>query len=756
MAFRGIQSTNIISTEVGFTDPVLILNKDGSTAVDVGFLGKIGSTSYAGLVKDSTTEDFLLIKSISINSSSINDIDATDLSLVKGDLQVETVTGDLIGDVTGQVSSISNFNTDSLSEGSTNLYYTTARWDTKMAAADTDDLSEGSTNLYYTDARADARAQIKIDAIVESSYATKVGYNLADETDTTSIVLNPGDASTPATYRGDVINDSGTVIVDVSSTSSTFTGGLMGNTYGDVYNPTGANKILESGTGNLDSVLTVDSATATTLNAGTTNISGIATFTGGSANFTGTTTIGDWNGAVYDRTGSTLIIEDNATPNPIVHADLDGDVTGTVSDISNHDTDDLSEGSTNLYYTDARADARVNLQVGTNLDLSGKSTNNLPEGTNLYYTNARADARITNALIDEDNMASDSATKLPSQQSVKAYVDSQVASATTFAGLTDTTVSTSDPNATSNVSAVGHFWVNKTSGEVYVCTDATTNANVWKGVGIESLTSVEYLVVAGGGGGGGNNGTGNAGGGGAGGYRTSTSFAITTGSSYTVTVGSGGSGAATNVGSDGANSVFGSITSTGGGGGGAYSNQAGRAGGSGGGGPQTTGGGGAGTSGQGNAGGDNNGIGGSGGGGAGGTGYSSTGSSNREGGVGGVGLASSITGSSVYRAGGGGGGTHNTGTGGYGVSGAGGNGGGGNGHYKNTNQATAGTANTGGGGGGGGETSHAGANGGSGVVIIAYSSAYSAATTSGTVSVSTASRSGYRVYTFTGNGTITF
>jgi len=41
--------------------------------------------------------------------------------------------------------------TGDLSEGS-NLYYTTARWDSKLAAADTGDLSEGS-NLYYTDAR---------------------------------------------------------------------------------------------------------------------------------------------------------------------------------------------------------------------------------------------------------------------------------------------------------------------------------------------------------------------------------------------------------------------------------------------------------------------------------------------------------------------------------------------------------------------------------------------------------------------------
>jgi len=36
-----------------------------------------------------------------------------------------------------------------------------------------------------------------------------------------------------------------------------------------------------------------------------------------------------------------------------------GNVTGQVSDISNHDTDALSEGSSNLYYTDARVDTRL-------------------------------------------------------------------------------------------------------------------------------------------------------------------------------------------------------------------------------------------------------------------------------------------------------------------------------------------------------------------------------------------------------------
>ena len=43
--------------------------------------------------------------------------------------------------------------TDDVSEGSTNLYYTSGRFDTAFGAKDTDDLTEGTTNLYYTDAR---------------------------------------------------------------------------------------------------------------------------------------------------------------------------------------------------------------------------------------------------------------------------------------------------------------------------------------------------------------------------------------------------------------------------------------------------------------------------------------------------------------------------------------------------------------------------------------------------------------------------
>jgi hypothetical protein len=79
---------------------------------------------------------------------------------------------------------------------------------------------------------------------------------------------------------------------------------------------------------------------------------------------------------------------------------------------------------------------------------------------------------------------------------------------------------------------------------------------------------------------------------------------------------------------------------------------------------------------------------------------------------------------------------------------AGGLGGGGTGSNDSFNSISNGTANTGGGGGSGG-------SGGSGIVIIRYPDSYLAATSttgSPTITVS----GGYRMYTFTGNGSITF
>ena len=105
---------------------------------------------------------------------------------------------------------------------------------------------------------------------------------------------------------------------------------------------------------------------------------------------------------------SITVVEDNSivklTSTPLNVSVNTGVVTLQTSGISSIngdagpvvvlDTDDISEGAINQYYTDARADARVDLQTGANLDLSQKTTTDLTEGTNLYYTDGRVQTVI--------------------------------------------------------------------------------------------------------------------------------------------------------------------------------------------------------------------------------------------------------------------------------------------------------------------------------------------------------------------------
>jgi len=106
-----------------------------------------------------------------------------------------------------------DINTDNLTEGSTNIFYTEARFDGSLATKDTGDLTEG-TNLYYTNARADARVdagfaakdtgdlaegtnlyytQARVDARIGALAATTAQGALADT------ATQPGDLATVAT-----------------------------------------------------------------------------------------------------------------------------------------------------------------------------------------------------------------------------------------------------------------------------------------------------------------------------------------------------------------------------------------------------------------------------------------------------------------------------------------------------------------------------------------------------------------------------
>jgi trimeric autotransporter adhesin len=66
--------------------------------------------------------------------------------------------------------------------------------------------------------------------------------------------------------------------------------------------------------------------------------------------------------------------------------------------LSGFDTDNLSEGSSNLYYTDSRVKTKLNTESvisgSSQVSLSGFSTSDLSEGTNLYYTDTRVKTKL--------------------------------------------------------------------------------------------------------------------------------------------------------------------------------------------------------------------------------------------------------------------------------------------------------------------------------------------------------------------------
>jgi len=123
----------------------------------------ISSGSFGNVVS------FGKVSGINTSSYTLGDILYSDPSVAGGLTSTKPTPTDHILIVCAVTDSASNGSiqvrlshepdTDEVPEGSTNLYYTTARantdFDTRLATKDTDDLAEGSTNQYYTNARVD-------------------------------------------------------------------------------------------------------------------------------------------------------------------------------------------------------------------------------------------------------------------------------------------------------------------------------------------------------------------------------------------------------------------------------------------------------------------------------------------------------------------------------------------------------------------------------------------------------------------------
>ena len=251
--------------------------------------------------------------------------------------QVLTGTGGLTmgSNLNLNSNNINNLDNPVAAQDAATKAYVDAQVDTADAlselSGDTDDVSEGSTNLYFTDARARAAVSAS-DAGGDGSFT----YN-----STTGAFTYTGPSASETRAHFSAVDAGGDGSFAYSNGVYTYTGPSQAE----------ANARVEA-------YLSVTDAGG---DGSLSYSSGVFTYTGPSAaevraHISGGTGVTVSSGAI--SIGQSVATTDSVTFADVT-ADLTGDVTGTVSSIANHNTGNLSEGS-NLYFTNERVDDRVN------------------------------------------------------------------------------------------------------------------------------------------------------------------------------------------------------------------------------------------------------------------------------------------------------------------------------------------------------------------------------------------------------------
>ena len=349
----------------------------------------------------------------------------------------------------------------------------------------------------------DATTDIVLDADGGDVFFKDGGTTFGSATNTSGNLILKSGTTTAATFSGANITLAGTVGSGAITSTGIITGSFFVATSGSVIfegtTDDSFETTLQVVDPDVDRTLLLPNASDTLIGKATTDTLTNKSIDLGTNTLTGS--VAEFNAALQSESFTTLTGSETLTNKILTSPVINTPTVGTSLTLLTAGTI-IFEGATadsfetTLTVTDPTVDRTLTLPNATDTLIGKATTDTL---TNKTLTSPVLNTSVSGtAFLDEDNMASNSATKLASQQSIKAYVDTVMLTEDTLAEMNDTNI-TSPADASlllydtgTSTWRDGAMSGDATIGDTGAITFTTVNSNVGQ---FGSATAIPVVTV---------------------------------------------------------------------------------------------------------------------------------------------------------------------------------------------------------------------------------------------------------------------